>query len=280
MTATTTASALNPSLPLDAESGVRDFTGNYGLGVRTAETTQRFPLGTIKDTADGRRFRYVFVGTGGLQTEFGCTFNYKTVAAAVAPTQTSGSGDAGSNKITVTIGASEEPNSGAFKKDDSFLVGGYIVIGNGSSQHPQNRMIIGNTAVTNAGGTTDLTLDEPLDTAVTAATTTIEVMFNRYACVTSGNVTNSEYVTFIGMPAVTCDAGDYCWVQTRGPCWITSNSATCDSAGDRTIVWAGNGSVVSSNDITVESGMQIAGRAIDVSSSGSSNAPFVLLECE
>ncbi len=250
-------------------------------GFRYADSTQRHPLGRYIDTQDGRRFRYVYVGTGGLQSEFGCCFPYKTHANAVAPTQLQGGGVAGSNKVTVTVGASEEPASGLFVADSPYLVGGYVVVGNGTSQHPDNRMIIGNTATTASGGSMVLTLDEPLATAVTAATTNIEVMMNRYAYVTSGNVTNSGFVTFIGMPAVTCDAGDYAWVQTRGPCWITSDGNTCNSAGDRRVFFVSNGSVVSGDDVTSDINLlQMAGYAIDASSDQASNAPFVWLEME
>jgi hypothetical protein len=257
-----------------------DFSG-YAFGVRTEETTQRFPLGTFKDYPDGRRFRYCYVGTGGLQAEFGCCFPYKTIAYAVAAVQASGAGTAGSYKVSVTIGASEEPQSGVFSINDPFLVGGYIVVGNGGNQHPQNRMIVGNTAVTTAGGVCTLTLDEPLESVCTAASTGLEIMFNRYAYVTSMNVTNSGYVTPIGMPAVTCDAGAFAWVQTRGPCWITSDSNTCNSDGDRRIYFANNGSCVSGNDITGDVGVQVfAGNAIDASSDGASNAPFVYLQLE
>jgi hypothetical protein len=43
------------------------------------------------------------------------------------------------------------------------LVGGYVVLGNGSSQHPQNRRIVANTVEAGGGGTITLTLDEALD---------------------------------------------------------------------------------------------------------------------
>ncbi|MBE3039221.1 MAG: hypothetical protein IMZ62_10470 [Chloroflexi bacterium] len=250
-------------------------------GFRYADTVKRHHLGHFIDMEDGRRFRYVYVGTGGLQAEFGCCFGYKSIVNAVAPTQVTGAGVVGSSKVCVTIGASEEPASGAFSVNDPFLVGGYVVIGNGTSQHPQNRRIIGNTSLTNAGGTITLTLDEPLDIAVTASTTNIEGMFNRYAWATSGNVTNSSYVTFIGMPAVTCDAGTYAWVQTRGPVWITSDGNTCNSAGDRRIYFVANGSVVSGDDVTSDINLlQMAGYAIDASGSAASNAPFVYLQME
>jgi hypothetical protein len=260
-------------------------------GFRYADTSQRHPLGMFVDKEfngrkDGRRFRYGFVGTGGLQSEFGCCFSYKTIAYTGAPAQVTGTGVIGSRYVTVTIGASEQPASGAFIVDDPFLVGGYVVICNGARQHPMNRMIVGNTSCTNAGGTIVLTLDEPLDLDVTAATTGIEIMFNRWAYVTTGNIAPATgygqgFVTFLGMPAVTCAAGVYAWIQTRGPCWITSDGNTCDSAADRRIYFASNGSAVSGNDVTGDVGVQqFAGNAMDASSTGASNTPFVWLEME
>ena len=121
-----------------------------------------------------------------------------------------------------------------------------------------------------------LKLDQPLAVAVTATTTTIELMespFYNLAADGSGG----DYVTYLGIPAARATSGQYFWLITRGPVWITSNSNTCDSVGDRTLVWVGNGSIVSSNDITVENGISIAGFAIDMSGSGASNAPFCYL---
>ena len=46
---------------------------------------------------------------------------------------------------------------------------------------------------------------------------------------------------------------------------------------DRDLVWVGNGSIVSANDVVLESGHQKAGVALDMSGSGSSNAPFCYL---
>jgi hypothetical protein len=88
-------------------------------------------------------------------------------------------------------------------------------------------------------------------------------------------------VTFVGVPAVGATSGQYFWVQTWGPAWITSNSNTCDSANDRNIFFVANGSVVSGGDITHTTDhpiFQQAGVALDMSGSSASNAPFVLLQ--
>jgi len=269
-----------PLYPTKPRTLVGANVADYGF--RYADTVQRHPLGHFIDTEDGSRFRYVYVGTGGLQSEFGCFFAYKTVANAVVPTQTAGSVTKGSYKLTVTIDTAAGPASGAFAENSPYLIGGYAVIGNGTLQHPQMRRIVGNIgATTGSGGTTTLVFDEPLDTTVVVNTTNVEVMLNRYSYVTSAFITAASYGTFIGMPAVTCDAGSYAWVQTRGPCWITSDGNTCDSALDRRVYFFDDGSCRSGNDVTGDVNvMQFAGNAMDASSSGASNAPFVWLEME
>jgi hypothetical protein len=93
-----------------------------------------------------------------------------------------------------------------------------------------------------------------------------------------GDGAGTGYVTFVGMAAANATSGQYFWVQTWGPCWITSDGNTCNGEGDRTIYFVNNGSVVSGADVTIESGYQMAGVALDTSSSGSSNAPMVLLQ--
>jgi hypothetical protein len=236
--------------------------------------TQLYPLGT-KFVCGDRVYRYA-LASGTCYSQMGAYKNKKTNTVAVAPTQATGAGTAGSYTVSVTIDTEIGVlTTGVLSANE--LAGGYIVIGNGSGQSPQMRYIVSHPKLTTAGGTLTLTLDMPLVAAVTAATTTIELMecpFYNLAADGSGG----DYVTYIGVPAVGTTSGHYFWLQTQGPCWITSNSNTCDSAGDRTIVWVGNGSVVSSNDITVESGIGIAGVALDASGSAASNAPFVWLQ--
>jgi hypothetical protein len=248
-----------------------------------ASTTKmnEFNVGDSVILSDGRKFRYCYAG-GTCYTEWACCNEKKSNANAVAPAQAAASanedgtglaaGVVGSRCVSVTIASPfGYAGDGTLSLDE--LRGGYIVIGNGSAQHPQMRGIIGNPALS-AAGICSIYLDAPLTTAVTVGTTNIELISSPYYGVI-GDGGGGDYVTWIGMPAVGATVGQYFWVQTKGICWITSDSATCDSVGDRTIVFVGNGSVKSSNDITVESGIQIAGKAIDASSNGSANAPFV-----
>jgi hypothetical protein len=251
------------------------------------DTVQKYPLGTIIRRG-GRTFIYAKAG-GTVNTEVGAYKSKKTNTNAVAPTQataaaqaiaypgeTLAAGAAGSYYVTVTIDTVIGVLATGVLSENE-LAGGYIVIGNGSAQHPQNRMIVSHPALATTGGSLTLKLDSPLATAVTASTTNIELMENPFNGVKADN-SGGDYVTFLGVSTVVAASGEFFWLQTWGICWITSDSHTCDSAGDRTIAWKGNGSVVSSNDVTMESGFQLAGVAMDDASSGQSNAPFVMLQ--
>lgn len=276
-----------------------NYLGSNGEVVRTGgpgmydflyvASTVRDPVYHVGDgvmTPDGRKFRYAYAG-GTCATEWGAGNEKKSNANAVAPAQATtaqandgtglAAGVVGSRCVSVTI-ASPFGYAGTGVLAEDELRGGYIVIGNGSAQHPQMRMITGNPALA-AAGICRIYLDAPLTTAVTVGTTNIELIANPYYGLI-GDGGGGDYVTWMGIPAVGATVGQYFWVQTKGPCWVTSDGNTCDSAGDRTLVFVGNGSVVSSNDITVESGIQIAGKAIDASSNTASNAPFINLELE
>lgn len=254
----------------------RKYAGN-NANIYTAETTQRYPLWTPLETWDGRLFRYCYA-SGTCNTEVMAYKAKKTNKCAVAPTQATGAGAIGSMTVSVTI--DDEIGvltTGVLSEDE--LVGGYIVIGNGSAQHPQMRVITSHPALASAGGTLTLTLDAPLVIAVTASTTTIELMESPGYCVKADN-SGGEYVSYIGVPASVASSGQYFWLQRRGPCWITSDGNTCDSALDRMIAVVGDGSVRSVTDVTVENGTQVVGYALDMSGSSASNAPFVYLTLE
>jgi hypothetical protein len=262
--------------------GVGDCEMEVGAGTPyEVDSYQKYPIGTILRRGL-KTFVYCYAG-GNVNTEWGAYKAKKTNTVAVAPTQSTAvdpvtglaAGVKGSKHVTVTIDTTiGHLATGVLWANE--LAGGEIVIGNGSGQHPQQRTIVSHPALATTGGSLTVELDSPLERAVTAATTTIELMESPFSYVKADG-SGGEYVTFLGMATVEAVAGQFFWLQTYGPRWITSNSQTCDSALDRTILFAGNGSVVSSNDQTVENGFQIAGYALDMSGSGASNAPMVFL---
>ena len=270
--------------------GVGESLVHMGSGTPyTVDTKAKFPIGTILDMGD-RKFVYSMAG-GTCNPECGAYKVKVTNSVVVAPVQataaaqaaaypgeTLAAGAAGGYYVTVTIDTEIGVlTTGVLSENE--LAGGYIVIGNGGGQHPQNRRIVSHPALTTTGGALTVKLDAPLFAAATYNSTTIEIMESPYYLL-KADLVGSAYVSFVGVPTVVATTGEYFWLQNRGPCWVTSDTHTCDSAGDRTLVWASNGSVVSSNDITVESGMQIAGYALDGSSSGNSNAPFIMLQLD
>jgi len=140
-------------------------------------------------------------------------------------------------------------------------------------------LITGNPALT-AAGICRIYLDSPLTTAVTVGTTNIELIMNPYVDLVNTGLGDSpcEYGSVLGVPAISATVGQYFWVQTWGPCWVTSAGNTSNGAYDRQLFWDKSGLVVSGADITIENGYQPAGFSIDASSSGASNAPFVMLQ--
>lgn len=242
--------------------------------IETVDTEQQYPLGTIFRDGD-RSYRYAYA-SGDVKPYWGVYKPKKSNTNAVAPTQATGAGAIGSLTVTVTIDTEIGVlTTGVLSENE--LAGGYVVIGNGSNQYPQTRQIVSHVALATTGGSLTLTLDRPLGVAVTAATTRIELIECPYYCVKADGL-GTGYESYIGVAACVASSGQYFWVQTWGPVWITSDGNTCDSVGDRTLVWQSNGSVVSSNDVTMESGFLVAGFALDMSSVGGSNAPFVFLQ--
>lgn len=260
---------------------------NLPTDILTADDVQKYPLGT--KFVSGLRTYFYSYASGTVNTEWGAYKAKKTNTVAVAPTQATAAAQAlaypgetlaagvdGSYYVTVTIDTEIGVlTTGVLAANE--LAGGFIVVGNGSGQHPQMFQIVSHPKLATTGGSLTLKLDMPLTSDVTAATTTIELMECPFYCLKADG-SGGEYVTYLGIAAANATSGQYFWLQTVGPCWITSNSNTCDSAMDRDIVWVGNGSVVSANDVTLESGHQKAGVALDMSGSGASNAPFVYLQ--
>jgi len=267
--------------------GIGGARGSVGAGTPYGvDTVQKYPAGTIIRRGF-KTFVYCYAG-GTVHTYWGVYKKKKTNACAVAPVQktaasmaadypgeTLAAGAKGSRFVTVTIDTTiGHLVTGVLWANE--LAGGEIVIGNGVNQDPQQRTVISHPALATTGGALTVKLDAPLESAVTAAATKIENMDNQFIYM-KGDGLSDGYDTFLGMATAVAASGEWFWLQTYGPRWITSDGNTCDSVSDRTIVFQANGSVVSAKDVTVEDGFQIAGVAMDSSSAGASNAPMVFL---
>ena len=254
---------------------------------------QEFSVGDRVVIPDGRVFRYAKSGTGGVLSSFGAQSSDMVLISVVAPAQTTLTapgfpattgricGAVGSWVVTITVASGDGVAADGVVAEDEFR-GGYIVIGNQGSS-AQNRGIIGNTAVASGGGTSVVTLDGPLTTAVTAATTYIEVLHNPYSNMRLGSAVRLERSSFLGIPAVTSTVGQNFWLQTWGPTWIVpSGTPGSDQPGyannDRDVFFVGDGSIYGGHAATVESGFQRAGTIIQSDVSGAGGPPFVMLQ--
>jgi hypothetical protein len=252
----------------------------------------RFVVGDRQVTPDGRVFRYSKAG-GTIRSEFGVCVPDLSITNAVAPAQSTiygpvinaygvaGSVTAGAANVpivTITVGATDGLASDGVVAADA-MRGGYIVVANGTNQHPQFRGIIGNSAVAAGGGSMDVYMDAQLTAAVTVGSTRIEAYFSPYANVqTMNGNTYAGYVTCIGASALdNVTVGQYFWVQTWGPVWLTSNGITGEAANGRDIYVNSDGSLRGQTGTTY-AGYQRVGTGLDRSTSGTSNGPNLMLQ--
>jgi hypothetical protein len=172
-----------------------------------------YNLGDRVVLPDGRVFRYAKAG-GDINCDYGCKF-YEDEVETYRTVYTSGA--VGDKSVTV-----DGSSHAALTKDE--LRGGYVIIYHtGGGGYTQFRGIVGNDA---AAANADFTiyLDAALDVAITAASTGIEVFYNPWADVRSGNSVGNAY-SVAGRPARNASSGQYFWVQTWGPIWIAPSES-------------------------------------------------------
>jgi hypothetical protein len=250
-------------------SRIQDPNG-AGLSYASISTTQQHAWGRRALTKDGRVFKY-FHSLGSLLSGYGAANIAPQNIGAVPPANIA----VGAKQVTVTIASGDGYAADGVVAENE-LVGGYFVAGHDEAAAVQNRLIEGNTAVASGGGTTRVTLDEPIANALTTSSY-IEITLNPYRYLSKGAY---EYNAFLGVPAVNTASTYNGWLQTAGPCFVIPGGGDAtpgDTANDRTAYFVGDGSVNFGYALTVESGYQIAGFCIDTTASGTSAMPLIML---
>lgn len=252
-----------PNTPLPWHASPHDFTtvgGVHGLqlGIRTAETTQRYVYGTRHITWDGRVFKY--------SNAVAACYSYHGVCAAedaaLSWTTNAVTTNAGATSCTVAVGSRSE--------DD--LAGAYLMIHDQSATDTTWLFgIIGNEA------SVDTTTLMYLDGAIPVALTTsddFEVFENPYREL---NETTNSYAAWMGVPAQTAATGNKFWLQTFGPAYISPGNLTLDDpiADERMTVWKGNAVLQEMGTANIN---QIAGFILNQGSS-SIAGPLIMLWC-
>jgi len=255
-------------------------TPNWDFIYKTSLVKDRkWAIGDRVVLPDGRVFRYC-KSAGALPAGLGAYNDAVVNIAGSAPVQTSpATGAVGSNILKVTIASGDGyAEDGAIAEDE--LRGAYVVFGHEGSGTAQTRYIVGNTAVASGGGSTYLTLDGGITTAITAATTYIEVLLNPYGHLKQGNTAGLAMNVCVPITNVAA-ASTYFWGQTWGPIWLTPGGAWTSQgvANERLVVFVGDGSIngPGATGVTLETGFQVAGYIMQKDTAGSGGPPFVML---
>lgn len=148
------------------------------------------------------------------------------------------------------------------------LRGGYLLVCHATDDEPQNRMIVGNNAVS-AGTNVIVYLDGPLTRLVSSGVTRILATPSPYQALCSfppaGGAGTEHWTSVAGVPAAYVDvANKYFWMQTWGPCWVAFQGTPGVTQSERQLVWRHDGSACAHDDaIPFAEFQQHAGFIID-----------------
>ena len=228
-------------------------------------TTQNYLLGSRRITLDGRVYRYALAGAA-CASGFGCkNFGaYSGVTGGAVTTTVDGD-----DKVVILLDATT--GGATWFGTAGRMIGGYMSMPTGTLTLFR---IITDHSTGASGGYVTITLDGPLTRAVTA-TNFMEIAQNPYADVRQ---TNNLFTSVMGVAVGAIASGSYGWIQTWGPCWCIPALPVADTSQWRTVTFGGDGSILSYEDSTGETGLQVAGFVIDNTSPGSDNPPFIMLQ--
>lgn len=175
-------------------------------GLYEVSATKLHTLGAIRETEDGRRFRYGKAGA--VMVAGGSTQAAAATAAHVGQVQTSGAANAaGSTNVTVYVGATAVTDN---QYDDGYLVVYRAGSGTAGLYYP----ISSHTTTATGSTTITVTLKEPLQVA-TYTDDYFSLFCNPWSAVAIG----TDVAVFpTGMAMAAATSGQYLWFQTGGFC--------------------------------------------------------------
>ena len=234
-----------------------------------ASDTQNYNIGSRMVT-DDRVFHYGIAGNT-LNTGLGA-FNALTQHVSFALVAIAASG---AYSLVVTVGAGDGvAANGNIALNE--LVNGYIVIFPADMSEVINRRIVGNTAVT-GGGAMTVTLDRPLSGAL-VGTDHAEIMASPYLNVQTATPSFPTH-SVVGMPPIAATVGQYLWLQTWGPVWITPQAAVSVGVLNRRVYFREDGSIDENTPGAPDyADAQLAGYVLPNAPGGGQGAPFIQLQ--
>jgi len=253
-----------PFNPIPWDGSPQDLSGDSAdvpyLGLYTAETTQRFIYGTRKLTWDGRVFKYSkATGTrGGGRLAY---FSASVATYGVAYTTVGASQVVGDTQVSIS--------SKSFAED--VLAGGLVLLYGSDYTYNQQRMILGNDYCSST--TLTMYLDAPLATAITSASTAIEVCPNPYRYIAGVQT----YGSCSGLPCTRVVSGESFWQQTWGLCNVEPGMTIGPGSMDYQLVTGYGEGAVYLHDAThaTTDQCQHCGFIVDA---GNACVPFIMLQ--
>jgi len=247
--------------PIDYDLAVADVP--Y-MGTRTAETTQRYVLGTRKLFWDGRVYKYGYA-SGNCYCGQGVQNFTAAFIADDGATHPAATTVAGATLFTIATQTAAE----------DILAGGYVVAYTTAETKTTFRGIVGNSYA--AGTTMTLYVDEPISQVLTKDSTDLCAYYSPYyGVLTYGSGTHGS---IMGVAAEYAVSTEYFWLQTWGPTRVTPGEAGYGAAAhERQMVFSEIGAIWShsaARATTLQS--QHAGFIIPLTSGGD-DMPLLMLQ--
>jgi len=248
--------------------------------IHQLSAVQRYPIGfkyPKTNPLDLRAFRYARAGvsdSGALNPSLGAHVGFTQDIPMVAVTLDLAA--AGKYTLEILVGAADGRGGNAGIAANE-LAGGYILIFVTGLTHFINRMIVANTATIAGGGAQVMTVTvlKPLPYALGAGSNA-EVIANPYLDVIEGNY---DRQAIMGIPTMEAVAGQYLWLQTWGPCWVTPALVDWSTIDSSQAMFRGNGSIAEFIPDDPAVGLQQhAGFVVTPATGGGVGLPFVFLQ--
>jgi hypothetical protein len=240
--------------------------------VSTPNDAKLYDIGAQWDF-NNRRYRYAGA-SGTVAPNMGVKpYNHQDIqyvsiqAAAVA----------GATSIYVTTTANSN-YAGVAVKD--YMKGGQVIIFSATGpEYSFTCGIIGNSALA-AYGTLRIDLDTPIPFALTTSDYA-EATASPWYKVTlgTGTVLDQHLASCCGVPAVRATNGQYLWVQTKGPCWV-SPAATLGVGSNNRGAWFQADGSLTDQDAALAGVGQYAGWVMANDYGAGQGAPFIWLQIE
>jgi len=180
--------------------------------------TAKEQIGALRILDDGRKFRYSKIGASAITVGKACAA--AQIGATVMNEACASAHAIGDYIITETITAGT-----AFDAD--YFAGGFLSINDATGEGHQYK-IKHNTAVSAAGTSITIELEDPIRVALVASTSEFTLIHSPWMAVVE---TTAEENVFAGVTPIGFTAGYYGWLQTGGVCTCLSEATAAVAVG-------------------------------------------------